>query len=190
MMNSTTRLLAIAMIVLCSGCSSMLPSGKEVVKSPWDSFDQAQGAFDKIIPYETTIEELAQLGFDPHKTPNIKMLNYLDVRRLFKYEPGYDATYHPGVLACLRAKELCITYDVDVKDIKKKRVGNFWKDIFLLKREEHRTGWNFRAMILIVDQQVVYKLSGGSPRLDETRTKKNPLGPIQELGPALIDQVN
>jgi len=185
-----SRLFVVALISVSVGCASMLPSGKEVVKSPWDSFDQAQGAFDEIIPNETTIEELAELGFDPHKTPNIKKLNYLDVRRLFKYEPGYDSTYHPGVLTCLRAKDACLAYDVDVKDIKKKRVGNFWKDIFLLKREEQRTGWRFRAMIMIVDQQVVYKLSGGSPKLDETKTKKNPLGPIQELGPKLIDQVN
>ena len=190
MMNSMSRLFFVALIGLYSGCSSMLPSGKEVVKSPWQSFDMAQGAFDQIIPYETTIEELAKLGFDPHKTPNIKMLNYLDVRRLFKYEPGYDSTYHPGVLACLRAKESCVSYDVEVKDIKKKRVGNFWKDVFLLKREEQRTGWSFKAMILIVDELVVYKLSGGSPKLDETRTKKNPLGPIQEIGPKLIEQVN
>lgn len=180
-------MLAVALIGLCSGCSSMLPSGKEVVKSPWASFDEAQASFEKIIPNETTVAELSQLGFDPHKTPNIKILNYLDVLRLFKYEPGFDAQYHPGVIACLRAKETCQTYDVDIRDIHNKRVGNFWLDIFVVKREEHRTGWNFRALILIVDEQVVYKLAGGSPRLDETRTKKNPLGPLQEIGPHLVE---
>ena len=186
-MNPACRILAVVLVGLCSGCSSMLPSGKEVVKSPWNSFDEAQASFDQVFPDETTVEELSQLGFDPHKTPNIKILNYLDVRRLFKYEPGYDAHYHPGVVACIRAKEACQTYDIDIKDVHKKRVGNFWLDIFVIKREEHKTGWNFQALILIVDEQVVYKLSGGSPKLDEIKTKKNPLGPLQEIGPHLIE---
>lgn len=187
MMNKAFRILVIVLASLLSGCSSMLPSGKEVVKSPWTSFDEAQASFDQIIPNETTVEELSALGFDPHKTPNIKILNYLDVLRLFKYKPGFDAHYHPGVVACMRAKEACLTYDVDIKDIHKKRVGNFWLDIFVVKREEHRTGWSFKGLILIIDEKVVYKLAGGSPQLDEIRTKKNPLGPLQEIGPHLVE---
>jgi len=186
-MNVLLRILVISFLALCSACSTMLPSGKEVVKSPWTSFDDAQAAFDQVIPNETNIDELSELGFDPHKTPNIKILNYLDVRQLFKYRPGDDAHYHPGVVACMRAREACLSYDVDIKDIDKKRVGNFWLDVFVIKRKEHRTGWQFKALFLIVDNQVVYKLAGGSPQLDETRTKKNPLGPLQEVGPHLIE---
>jgi len=181
------NLLAVTVVALCSSCSSMLPSGKEVVKSPWQSFDDAKSSFDQIIPGETSIAELAELGFDPHATANIKILNYLEVRRLFKYEPGDERHHHPGVVACMKAREVCQTYDVNVRDIDKKRVGNFWLDVFVVKREEHRTGWNFKALILIVDDHVVYKLAGGSPKLDETKTKKNPLGPLQEIGPHLIE---
>lgn len=108
----------------------------------------------------------------PHKTPNIKILNYLDVLRLFKYEPCYDVNYHPGVIACIKAKEDCKTYDVDIKHIQKQRTGNFWLDIFVVKREEQRTGWNFRALILIVDDLVVYKLSGGQSQAGRNQDEK------------------
>jgi len=173
-------------VILLSGCSSLLPSGEEEVKSPWSTFDEAKAAFDQIIPNETSVEHLSELGFDPYKTPNIKILNHLDVSRLFEYEPGFDDHFPPGLISCMEAKQACQAYDAQIKDIHKKRVGNFLLDVFVVKREEHKTGWQFRALILLVDKKVVYKLWSGSPMLDETSRKKNPLGPLQELGPALI----
>ena len=173
--------------MILAGCSSMLPTGEEHKKSPWKSFDEATAAFDQIIPDETSVEELQKLGFDPHKTPNIRILSYLDILRLFEYEPRYAAHYPAGVQACMRANEACYGYDVDISDVHKKRVGSFWLDLLLFKREEHKTGWSFRGLILIIDGHVVYKLAGGSPNLDETSKKKNPLGPVQEIGPDLIN---
>lgn len=180
-------LFVLASIGLFSGCSSMLPSGEEVVKSPWASFDEAKASFDQITPNESMVEGLTQLGFDPYKTPNIKILNHLDVRGLFNYEPGFDGNYHPGVIGCMNAKEACQAYDAQISNIQKKRVGNFLLDLMVVKRVEHKTGWKFRALILLVDDQVIYKLWSGSPMLDETSRKTNPLGPFQEIGPALIN---
>jgi len=76
--------------------------------------------------------------------------------------------------------------DVEIEDIRKKRVGNFWLDLFVVKRQEQTTGWHFRALILLVDSKVVYKLRSGNPMLNETRSKRNPLGPLPEMGSSLI----
>src|SRR5206468_5949017 len=50
-----TRRIAVALLVLLAGCSSLLPKSKEVTASPWQSYQDAQEAFDKIIPGHTTI---------------------------------------------------------------------------------------------------------------------------------------
>jgi len=180
--------IAVALIWLLAGCSSLLPSGATVKKSPWKLFDEAKASFDKITINQTTNDELVQLGFDPHSTPNIAILSYLDVRRLFDYELDRNEFYHEGVNLCVKARESCRGYDVEIEDISKRRVGNFWLDLFVMKREEQTTGWRFRALILLVDETVVYKLWSGNPMLDETKAKKNPLGPLQEMGSSLIKE--
>jgi len=174
------------LVLLCAGCSSFLPSGKTVKKSPWKSFDEAKASFDQITISQTTADELAQLGFDPRSTPNIAILSYLDVRKLFDYELNREEFYHEGVNRCIKAREACQAYDVEIQDIRKKRMGNFWLDLFVVKRKEQTTGWRFRALILLVDSTVAYKLWSGNPMLDETKSKKNPLGPLQEIGTSWI----
>jgi len=178
--------MVVIFVWLLAGCSSFLPSGETVKKSPWETFDETKGAFDQIAVGQTTVDELTQLGFDPHRTPNIAILSNLDIRRLFNYELGQDEYYHEGVNACIKAREACQAYDVEIEDIRKKRVGNFWLDLLVVKRKEQTTGWRFRALILLVDSTVVYKLWSGNPMLDETKSKKNPLGPLQEIGSSLI----
>jgi len=180
--------IVVALVWLFTGCSSLLPSGETVKKSPWKLFDEAKASFDKIIINQTTNDELVQLGFDPHSTPNIAILSYLDVRRLFDYELDRNEFYHEGVNLCVKARESCRGYDVEIEDIHKKRIGNFWLDLFVMKREEQTTGWRFRALILLVEEKVVYKLWSGNPMLDETKAKKNPLGPLQEMGSSLIKE--
>jgi hypothetical protein len=186
MKTLSIRLFFIVAIFTLTACSTMLPSGDEVVKSPWETFEEAKAAYDKIVPDETTVEGLRELGFDPYRTPNIRILNHLDVRSLFDYEPGFDENYHAGVVACMKAMEACQAYDTKIRDIHKERVGNFFLDVLVVKREEHRTGWQFHALILLVDDLVVYKVWSGNPMLDETNLQKNPLGPLQEIGPELI----
>ena len=71
-----------------SGCGSMLPSSKLTYKSPWDSFEEAKSAFDKITPYETNTKEMQALGFDPFTTPNIRILTYVDIMNRFMPNPS------------------------------------------------------------------------------------------------------
>ena len=178
----THWLTALILAALLTGCGSMLPTEKKIVKSPWKSFDEAKAAFDIITPYETTADELKGLGFDPYSTPNISILNYLDIMKLFDYDPAHEETLAEGIRLCLEAKELCHAYDVEAADIKRKHTGSVILDMFKFKRKTKSTGWRFKALIFMIDGSVVYKMWGGKPIVDEYEEKKKPLGPLQDIG--------
>src|SRR4051812_18845154 len=78
-----TTLLVVALSVLLAGCSSLLPRSKETTASPWQSYQEAQTTFDKIVPGQTTIGDLKLLALDPELYPNISILNWADVQRRF-----------------------------------------------------------------------------------------------------------
>ena len=56
----------------------------------------------------------------------------------------------------------------------RKRVGNFWLDSLNFYRDTDVTGWSFNALVLFVDERVVYTLYGGQPRVHEREVTRNP----------------
>ena len=48
-----------------------------------EAFEDAQAAFDRVIPHQTSVEDLRQMGFDPARTPNVRILTYLDLINRF-----------------------------------------------------------------------------------------------------------
>ena len=50
------------------------------------------------------------------------------------------------------------------------------------KREAHVEGFRFNALVLLKDNVVVYKLTGGQPLIQESEHTQNPLGPVQSIG--------
>ena len=176
----TTILLAL-LLCLASGCSGLLPVAKTTAESPWDSFDQIKSAFDMIIPLETTKADLRKLGFDPHQTANMQILNYLAI--IQKFMPNTNITMAdlpPGLRSCLEAKDSCVAYELKIENMKSKRHGNLLLDLLRFKRQAHQTGWRFSAFIVLVNDMVVYTLWDGQPRIEGEVYKKNPLGPLQE----------
>ena len=170
-------------LLLLAGCGALLPRGESVAQSPWNSFDDAQQTFDKIVPYQTTVEDLRKLKLDPLKYPNITLLNYSDVLRRFIPSPATNTRdLDPGVQDCIAAKSSCTGYEVDQKTLTRKRYGNFWADFLNFKRKVDIVGWRFNGVILIKDGLVVYKLTGGQPSIHEHEENKNPLGPLQGIG--------
>lgn len=169
-------------VLITTGCATLLPSSRLAIQSPWHSYDDAKISFDKIIPHKTTAKELRTLGFDPFSTPNIRILTYLDIMNRFMPNPSIKKEdLDEGIQACINAKSNCKAYEFEPKIIRKKRHGNFWLDLFNFKRETEETGWKFEALIVLIDDVVVYKLSGGSPIIEENRETKNPLGPLQNV---------
>lgn len=177
-----------ALLFLClAGCSSLLPEGDVIVEGPWHSFEEAQQAFDKIIPYTTTLEDLKGMKLDPRTQPNITILNYSDVLRRFVPNASINVDHvDAGVWECIRAKTDCQGYEIVQKSIKRDRTGNFMADFFNFKREVDVTGWSFNGVLLIKDNLVIYKLVGGQPMIHEQEKSKNPLGPLQDAAGAAV----
>lgn len=169
--------------LLAGGCSSLLPQGESVTEGPWPSFEEAQQAFDKIVPRRTTVEELKQLKLDPASNPNITILNYSDVIRRFVPSPSVNAQeLDDAVRECIAAKTACQGYEIEQKTLKRQRSGSFWADFLNFNRKVDVVGWRFNGLVLIKGGVVIYKLTGGQPAIREHEESRNPLGPLQSLG--------
>ncbi len=165
-------------IGIVSGCASLLPSGKEETRSPWKSFDDAKAAYDRVVPNSTNVAQLRAIGFNIYSTPNVRILNYVDIAQTTQtIERG---ELDEGFQKCLKAKNGCRGYVLEPKDIRSKRYGNVFLDILNFRRMSRESGWRFRVLFVVVDDIVVEKLWSGEPMIEEVRDTKNPLGPFQD----------
>lgn len=171
------RLSIFALLLLQVGCAGLLPRTRSVAESPWIQYSQAKEAFDAIVVGKSTMEDLKGLGFDIDSSPNIKVLNYLDIASTVVAIPQQELD--PGLRSCLKARSDCRAYVFEPGRTYSKRMGNFWLDILNFRRKTHETGWRFKALIVFVNHHVEYKLSSGEPKLDQMQDQVNPLGPFQ-----------
>lgn len=181
-------LIYILFCLVLSGCGSLLPVAKSRTESPWHNFDQAKETVDKVIPYQSTREDLVTLSLDPFQNKNIEILTYLDLAALFMPNASFrKEDLVEGVRNCLDVQEKCYGYRIAVSNMESRRFGNVFLDLFNFKRKSHRTGWKFEALLILQDDVVVYKIRGGTPKIDEYVYKRNPLGPLQESEAILKD---
>jgi hypothetical protein len=179
--------LVVTVCICLAGCSSLLPKGKSAIEGQWDSYEAAEKTFDKIVPYQTGVEDLHALGLNIKTTPNITILNYSDVLQRFIPNPSVNADdLDTGVKDCIKAKTACHGFELDQRTVNRVRTGNFWADWLNFKRTTDVTGWNFKGMVLIKDNVVVYKLIGGQPLIREQEKNNNPLGPFQGVGESTV----
>lgn len=171
------RMLLLLLLLMQTGCVGLLPRAKNITESPWKEYSAAKGSFDHIVIGQTTEDDLKKLGFDVEASPNLKIMNYLDIAATLQSIPQKELD--PGLQACLQAKSACRAYVFEPSRIYTKRVGNFWLDILNFRRKSHETGWRFRALIVFVNHHVAYKLSSGEPKIDKFQDNVNPLGPFQ-----------
>jgi hypothetical protein len=167
---------------LLSGCSSLLPASKSTLEGPWSSFEEAQAIFDQITPYKTTAQDLQALGVNLQKNPNITLLNYADVIRRFVPPvmiDGYQLDH--GVADCIASNASCRGYEMDQKFLRQARYGNFWVDFLNFRRQTSTTGWAFTAVLLVKNDLVIYKITGGQPKIEQDESRRNPLGPFQAI---------
>lgn len=179
---SAMCMIYVAVVSLTTGCKSMFPTEDKLSQSTWQSFAEAQIAFDKITPHQTDIEDLKKLGFDPFITPNIKLLTYRDI--IERFIPNHSITMQDlqeDVRLCIQSKDCCQAYELDLDTTKSKRYGNLCLDVLGFKKKTRITGWNFKALVIIKDGVVTYKLRSGEPNVDRLEKKVKPLGPFQEL---------
>lgn len=177
-------LLSLALLV--GGCSSLLPRSRSE-SSHFQTFEEVRNAIDSLVPMTSDVNTLSQLGIDPLKQPNITILTQADIARRFL--PSGLLTREdldPGVLVCLEARDACRGWEMTAARIVKARTGNFLADFTNFVRHSETTGWRFNALILLVNNVVVYRAWGGQPNINETEHTNNPLGPLQEMGPPIV----
>jgi hypothetical protein len=167
-----------------TGCAKLLPSSKTMIDSPWQNFNRAKLEYEKIIPGVTTMDDLNKMNFNPYEKPNIRIMNVTEIIGVFMPNPSIRIEeLDPGIQQCIESRQRCTAYRIEPGVLDKKRVGNFWADLFSFKRHTIGTGWEFKGLITIVDDVVTYRdPAGGRPLVTTEEIQKKPLGPLQEIG--------
>jgi hypothetical protein len=174
-------------VVFGSGCatiksSSLLPSEEQETSRGFSSYEDAYSAFSMISVGTTRRTELPSIGFDP-KSPNVTVLRYTDVVSIFLSNPSLTKDDIPeGVADCLKAQGGCVAYLFKIGRKDKKRYGSFFADMMNFRKKVQTTGWEFEALIVAIDDIVVYSLHSGQPNIDTKEIERNPLGPLQGIG--------
>lgn len=169
---------------LAAGCADLLPRSTAEVSSGWHSFEEARATIERIEPGKSTTAELRALGIDPYASANVQLLTFSDISLRFPVNISHDHL-DAGLRQCLEAGKACTGYSINVRDVKRDRVGGFWKDTLGFVRVVDVSGWTFNALVLLVGDQVVYTLYGGQPNLREQEVTRQPLGPVQNFGESL-----
>ena len=60
------KVMALLAVFAAAGCNALLPKSQSNAKPNWDSFDSARKVYDQIVPYATTANDMARLGYDPY----------------------------------------------------------------------------------------------------------------------------
>ena len=173
----------------CTGlfaCSSLLPRSTDETRMPWREFDDARRAIEQVEPYRSQREQLLSDGFDPYRNPAVTILSWPELLQKFaNAEMIRTGIPDAGLRECLAAGRRCTGLSISVRRIRRERLGNFWLDSLAFRREVLVTGWTFNALIVFIDDLVVYRAFGGQPKLEEISVTRNPLGPIQGWGDAM-----
>lgn len=176
------RKLLLGILVILSGCGSMLPSERAEVTSAFRDYGDAESRYAQAIPGVTTRPELFSLGFDPLANGNGRTLSFLDVRTMF-IQSNIPIDYLPdSLVTCLKAKDRCTGYAFEFNQTSTERVGSFWADALNFQKLRETRGWTFRAVFVLVDDKLVHKVSNGEPQIRRQQTARNPLGPLQGAG--------
>lgn len=180
---SVALLLAIACL---SGCAGLLPKTHSEA-STFKTFDEAKRAIESLVPMKSNQDTLTALGIEAGKQPNTALLTHADVVRRFVTGSMLTKTdLDPGVVLCIEARDACRGLEVQANRIDKDRTGNFFADFLNFSRRTETKGWRFNALVLLVNNTVVYRNWGGLPAIDETEVHTNPLGPLQDVGPSVV----
>lgn len=172
-------------LVVLAGCGGLLPDQQIQTATPFQTYDQVVDSFDQIVPGMTNAQDLPNLGFDP-KTANVDVLSYVDVEGRFMQAPGLRWEHlDPAVQACIRAQIYCTGYVFHPSHTSAKRLGALVPDVLGFERITRSTRWSADVILLVMNGRVVHKVFSGTPRAENLDDRKQPLGPLQDLGGAI-----
>jgi hypothetical protein len=169
-------------LVVLAGCGGLLPDQQVQSASPFQSYDQVVESFNQIVPGMTNAQDLPNLGFDP-RTANVDVLSYVDIETRFLQAPGLRWDHlDPAVQACIRAEAYCNGYVFHPSHSSNKRLGAVVPDLLGFERITRSVRWSADVTLLVMNGRVVHKVFSGTPRSENVDDRKQPLGPVQDLG--------
>ena len=155
--------------------------------SPWKNYDDAHAMFARIVPGQTSKDDLSNLGIAVASTPNVILLSHADLLRRLGLAAGSDlGLFDPELRACLVDFRECYALEIQESHTERVRVGNFFLDILNFRRHVEVTGWNFDALIILRGDKVVNKVWSGNPKVRYSEDERNPLGPLQGIGSSIV----
>lgn len=173
------------LMLLLAACGSLLPRGSTESQSGFASFEAARDAIERVKPYETTVAQLKDLGFDVQASANVRQIPYPEVVARLAPNPSVPlAMLDPGIRDCIEARQLCRAYEFSFGRQNSYREGSFWADFLNFRRRTEITGWRFQGLIVARDGVVLFRNYGGEPQIKQTERQSNPLGPLQPAGEA------
>jgi hypothetical protein len=179
-------LVATGSMVLLAGCGGgLLPEQAGRAAGPFERYDQVVESFEQIVPNMTRADDLPSLGFDARDN-NVDVLSYLGIEQHFLPTAGIRWEHlDPAVQACIRAELYCTGYVFHPTRTTSKRLGNTVSDLLGFHRITRSQRWSADIILLVMNGRVVHKVFSGNPRIENWDEKRQPLGPVQDLGGAL-----
>jgi hypothetical protein len=173
----------LALAAVLAGCSGILPRESDANTAEFQTYNDLQAAYDKIVPGSTTLSQLAVIGLDPKKLPNIEVLSYIEVTNKFmpQYSPITIERVPPGARACIEAQSRCSAFVFRFDRRQTRHNGNVLADIFQFHQDKVKYGWSAEIILLMRDEDVVYKVISGMPYAEERMENARPLGPLQDV---------
>jgi hypothetical protein len=136
------RLLVTVLIcIYLSACTTLLQHSSSRTLGRFTSFESAQDAGKRIVPLETHLLELNDVGFDPEEGSNVTLIPYPDiVARLLPY-PGLPLSLlDPGVKEFVEAQAACRGFLFHFETQERRRTGSFWLDFLNVRWATEVTG--------------------------------------------------
>jgi hypothetical protein len=183
--RSSRVILSVGFMMTLVGCGGfgLLPHETKVSTAQFVSYSQVEAAFATVEPGTTRLSDLQKIGFDATETPNVEVLSYLGVIERFmpRNSMTFDKLAKP-VQDCILAQDRCTAYVFHPEHIESRRMGNLFLDVLGFERETVNSGWTAEVVLLMQDGRVAYKLMSGRPRIEDTQSTVQPLGPLQDIG--------
>ena len=144
------------------GCGALvlLPYHGESA-SIFKSYQQETRAYGRIVPGVTRASQLAEIGFDAMRSPNVEALSYLGV--VERFAPRDSMKFDkldPAVKSCFEARDRCTAVVFD-REAHKNHDGSSLLGLFGFGAAEASSSHTADIVLLIRDGRVAYKTMRG-----------------------------
>lgn len=186
-MRSLTFVFVSALLLLslygCANNTWIMPTSEKLQVLPWNSYEEALTAYNKVKPGKTTISELNKLGFSLNKVSGAKDWNPNEVRYYFLgSNPAVTQSYlEPAAKECIAQKGRAREFDI--KFSKTRGIGNWVKREFGYEKKDLTSGARLWVLFCYNPKTgiVLYKTDTPQPFIREMEKHKDPLGPVRKV---------